>query len=542
MRANLLRPALGLLLAISLTLLAIAGSATAVSSSRRDDLAERIAEFERAFHSTPREPRTPEQRQAAVELLVGLDDPSVAAAVVGAWEHCAQELTRLLEERQRIEAEIAEVIRGQEFGERTLPVSTAEDLALLKTRSRTLAAEGAGLREIEAALGRVIGDMRSEPSLTWLLTRVIGEKKLPLALKLLVAQNAGKLGTPVAESLGKALARAKGSEEIVVLLAGASACGQAARACAPIVIELLSHDDANVREQAAGALARLAVPTGIEPLIARLAQESGHTLVRFGIALEILTGVNLGDNAGAWRAWLSKEGARHVGGRAELGTGRSRLAATLSHAGASGGGDSRYAPSFYGIQLDGHSIVYVIDCSGSMVASITDPEYEDGKWVDAGHDSRIEATKAALIEVLGKLDARDRFNLVCFNDVVRAYAPAMLPARAEERERAQAWVSELGASNATNIHDALQEAFRLAGRGVHDKYYESAVDTIFLLTDGTPTWNDGQVDSTERIFAAVQAWNPLRHVVIHTIGIGKDLNASFLGRIAEENGGHYVQQ
>ena len=80
-----------------------------------------------------------------------------------------------------------------------------------------------------------------------------------------------------------------------------------------------------------------------------------------------------------------------------------------------------------------------------------------------------------------------------------------------------------------------------AGRGSQDRYYESAVDTIFLLTDGTPTTNDGQPDSTARIFSATRAWNPQGHVVIHTIAIGRDLNASFLRQIADENGGRCVE-
>jgi Mg-chelatase subunit ChlD len=186
--------------------------------------------------------------------------------------------------------------------------------------------------------------------------------------------------------------------------------------------------------------------------------------------------------------------------------------------------------------------VYVIDCSGSMIVSITNPKYEGGQPVPAGEESRMEATKAALIEVLGKLDSKDRFNIVCFNDLVTPYSDRLLEAKSGEIKAAQEWVSKLVASQSTNIHDAMAAAFKLAGRGARDKYYKSAVDTIFLLTDGSPTTNDGKIDSTDRILASVREWNPHKHVVVHTIGIGKDLNDAFLQRIADENGGRYVKQ
>ena len=83
-------------------------------------------------------------------------------------------------------------------------------------------------------------------------------------------------------------------------------------------------------------------------------------------------------------------------------------------------------------------------------------------------------------------------------------------------------------------------SFRFAGRGAHDKYYDLGVDTIFLLTDGTPTTTDGKQDSTEKIIKAVERWNPYRRVVVHTIGIGEKINRPFLERLAADNGGRFV--
>jgi hypothetical protein len=85
----------------------------------------------------------------------------------------------------------------------------------------------------------------------------------------------------------------------------------------------------------------------------------------------------------------------------------------------------------------------------------------------------------------------------------------------------------------------LAAAFRLAGLGARDKNYELGADTIFLLSDGSPTTPDGQLDDWEKIIRAVREWNKLKRVVIHTIGIGGH-NVAFMSTLASENGGTYV--
>ena len=155
-------------------------------------------------------------------------------------------------------------------------------------------------------------------------------------------------------------------------------------------------------------------------------------------------------------------------------------------------------------------------------------------WVQQ-QESRLHVHVASAVVFV---DARTRFDLVGFNDVVRAYSSAMTSA--SEVKKAQAWVAALRAADSTNIHDALEEAFLIGGLGSADRYTTSAIDTIVLLTDGTPTLNNGELDETERIHAAVEAWNPLHRVIIHTVGIGREVNESFLARIAEDNGGRYV--
>ena len=123
-----------------------------------------------------------------------------------------------------------------------------------------------------------------------------------------------------------------------------------------------------------------------------------------------------------------------------------------------------------------------------------------------------------------------------------------------------AWIDALELEFETNVYDALELAFLLAGRGVDDRYYDSNVDTIFFLSDGAPTipkYNQRGIrrDDPGQILQAVRRWNALYRVTVHTIGIGlrggrrggrgrnQQNGASpivFLQRLAEQNQGRHV--
>jgi hypothetical protein len=406
----------------------------------------------------------------------------------------------------------------------------------LKARIVALEAEMAALAALELDILKPILAQRSEDALAWLCSNALGPKHVPLKVKTSIARATAERGENGATLLAKALAKAKEAEEIFVLLDGLCACGDAAKPATAVVATHLGNKDATLREKVAIALATLAMPAAIEPLIKALEVEAdAHTRRKLAIALEMITHQSFGETAASWRNWWKTDGSSAVAGGARLGGGTSKLASALS--------SSNGSKNYYGIPVDGKSIVYVIDCSGSMVASATHPKFDEKRnAIDAGKESRMEATKAALVTVLGKLAPKDKFAIIGFNDLVHPYENGLRVATPLEIDNARDWVQKLGAQNSTNIFDALQEAFRLAGRGSFDKYYESGVDTIFLLTDGAPTTLDGQPDSTLRVIEGVRQWNAAKRVILHTIGIGKEINADFLRKLANENGGTFVQQ
>ncbi len=539
-RCPFARPRLALrawLLWLAILPFVLGAAARPASQPGEDATSEQLAAFTKAFKSTAKRQKDAETRAEAIALLGDGDGPQVAEALVERYSDLADELLAAQLRKGEVDLQIATLLQGQEFGKRTFDPKMKSAHDALCAETKALGNTIDALYALQSKLLARAERLESDSAIGWLVDHVIGQKKLPLSLKLFVARAAGQRGEPFAAALMKALARATQAEELAVVLEGLAGCERAAQPCAPTVLKALQHEDAAVREQAAWALAHLAAPEAIEPLIERLAVEEGRTQRRMGIALEILTGQQLGDSSNAWRNWLAKEGAEFVAGKQPLSKGRSKLADALTAP-----ADPKKGVYYYGIPQEGKSIVYVIDCSGSMQVSIKNPPKDTGPPVDAGADSRMEATKEALIEVLGKLTKGDKFSIVCFNDVVVPYSKGMLVATPAEIRKAQDWVRALQPLQTTNIHDALEQAFALAGRGAQDKYYKSVVDTIFLLTDGSPTKPDNTPDSTERILESVRRWNPTKHVVIHTIGIGKALNTTFLQQIASENGGRFVQQ
>ena len=77
---------------------------------------------------------------------------------------------------------------------------------------------------------------------------------------------------------------------------------------------------------------------------------------------------------------------------------------------------------------------------------------------------------------------------------------------------------------------ALAEAFK----------YNDAADTIYFLSDGKPTSQDGSTVPTKPILRSVKTANRYRRIIIHTLGFGSTPEA-FLRPLAERNNGTYQQ-
>lgn len=492
--------------------------------------ARAIAQFEKAFAAAKKgKPAVAvDVRRTALAGLAAEDSAKAAEVLAAAFAVVGDECAAVDAERNKSLAEIAEILEGQEAsGNRVLPQDKHARYNLLREEVGKQREQADALRVLQGEVGARIAQLRRKDALVFLLQKVCGSKTASLPLKLAAARAIGNGAADVMPELAAALPRAREPEEQIALLDAMALAGKTAQLHATPVIALLASPTEAVSERAALALAKIAVPEAVGPMIDLLARSSGQFRLRVAAALEVLTGQQHGINVGAWKAWWQAEGAAIATGSVTLGKG------IPSHRKET---DKNY---YFGIPQDqSNAILYVLDCSDSMKAKV---DFATGETAagSAKDTNRLEACKAELVRALGLLRPEQKFAILWFNDMPHWYEQKMQPATKDAVAKAQVFVKGLKHASSTNIHDSLEQAFTLVGRGARDKYYGVELDTIFLLTDGSPTRPDGSLDSTEEILVSTRAWNPLKRVTIHAIAIGRDLNEAFLRQLASENGGEF---
>ncbi len=152
-------------------------------------------------------------------------------------------------------------------------------------------------------------------------------------------------------------------------------------------------------------------------------------------------------------------------------------------------------------------LTLVLDTSGSMAGD------------------KITQARAALAGLLGTLRPTDRFRLLTFSSEVRELAPDLLPASANNIERALHQLHALEADGNTNLTGALQSA--LAHETRSDR-----LSVIALLTDGKPTIGEKDPERIGELAAALRDGER-----VFSFGIGRDVNTYLLERLVHEGRG-----
>ncbi|MEZ6037910.1 MAG: hypothetical protein R3F29_10545 [Planctomycetota bacterium] len=515
-------------------LLSLAASlAVAVPLSAQNPKAAR-RELDAALRELDAKQASGERLCAAIAALGAFDDARSAKGLLEAASELAGLRTTLLEQRRKL------LLDGGGSGR--LKRSRYE-LQNLDDGREAVAAALRGLRS-PAAVREMLQQLTDKGS------------ALPLWLRLELGARAGEL--PAEQFDWRPQANKKyGDDTLLALLSVMGALGPRVgddKGLAWLLAQL-RHDNPDVRIAAASALARVARPGCIVPLIDRLEAETSLDAgaVREALldALVVLTGAAPGDAAGSWRAWLAAEGAPFIAGERPLGRGDAKLRDRRATGGTVSG-------SYFGIPQTGRSILYVFDQSDSMQAKLGGGAKGGGPTTGGAPETRWQLCKQELKNALRGLTPDKRFNLVGFANRVRSYAAEMQPASEANVAAAIAWIDGLKLEFETNVYDALELAFALAGRGVDDRYYACGVDTIFFLSDGAPTLANLDAsgigaDDADRVLLAVRRWNALSRVTVHAVGIGlqerkkeRDKNgrlwpAIFLQKLAEQNGGQYAR-
>ena len=161
-------------------------------------------------------------------------------------------------------------------------------------------------------------------------------------------------------------------------------------------------------------------------------------------------------------------------------------------------------------EIIGKRITFVIDTSGSMMGE------------------RIKIARDALKYCVTRLNPQDRFNVVRFSTDVEALFEAPKEASPESVKKAVAFVDSMEALGGTAIDEALKRAVK-DGADSH----ASGPHIVMFITDGQPTV--GETDENQ-ISQGAKAANKAKSRVF-TFGVGEDLNARLLDRIAADGEG-----
>jgi hypothetical protein len=462
-----------------------------------------LSDFRKAFRATRDPEHRHEQRKIALNAVKDLDDPKLGAALVEAYRRVDGELGKRENEHRKY---VLRMTRDKELSRR-------EGI----NDPRTL---------LDLTLQRITA-LRQPTTLGPMVRDALTDRNLPLTLRLEVVRLARFLAEDVPAPITKLLSKHPRSEgDRMVLLACAKALGPHGLPALRTALGTLAHPDAALRVAAFEALSTLGFPGAIVPLIERLKEEQGHKLQRLTASLQILTGQKISSSHRAWSLWLEKEGQPYTQGQVPLGKGKMVVQST-----APGGA------SYHGLPIEGQSVLFVVDVSQSMHVML-DRKAEAEESVN---ESRLKRARTELARTLRALPPQMRFNVLAFAGRLELYAEKPVLADPEQVQAAIAWLDARKMNLGTRIHDAMELAFHLSGRGVEDTYFNSSVDTMFLLTDGQPIVG-GKRDPPAGILRAVKRWNLGGQVVIHTVGLGNEVPVQFLKKMAKAHGGKFAHE
>lgn len=154
------------------------------------------------------------------------------------------------------------------------------------------------------------------------------------------------------------------------------------------------------------------------------------------------------------------------------------------------------------------NLIFILDSSGSM------------------RGEKMQQAKEALKFCLLGLNPGDRFNIIDYDDNVMPYNPGLLDASKKNVADAIEFSDRIDASGGTNIYDALARACEMIPKNGDPTY-------LIFLTDGLPTVGNRNI---EDIIKNTTRLNEKR-ARLFVFGVGYDVNAHLLDRLAEENAG-----
>lgn len=286
--------------------------------------------------------------------------------------------------------------------------------------------------------------------------------------------------------------------------------------------DMLTDKNEAVRATAIQCLREIRVKDCIKALVDRLSECSGRLRYDVVAALKDLTGQSFGFDGKTWRHWY------------DANKDKIEIAAPGKPLNLDYVKDATVAiPTFFEIPILGKNVIFIIDFSGSMK--------EEADSGDNKDECKIDIAMNELSATLTTLPAETKFNVIILSTEAttinkRKVSKQILPANDSNKKMAMEFVKSLW--------DKLEQIKR--GRGDHydalmEAMAEPEVDTIFLLSDGKPTY--GTYMYPENIIENITRHNRFRKVVIHTIMTGKKgTNRELMEKLASISNGVCVSK
>ncbi|MSR48283.1 MAG: hypothetical protein EXS13_14690 [Planctomycetes bacterium] len=489
-------------------------AATAPTAEQKA-LSAKVVALERAFKAIKDDaPLKP--RQEALTATLGQDDAKIAKALLGAVEQLLREfdavvveLGEVKDKHDELTAKLREA-RGKQPkpDEKSRLEKWAAEIKRLSERRNALS----GLNETIAAR---VESLQAPDALVALLGTVSATHRFGVTTRTRIALHAAGAQPPLIDALVGSLTASMSTEERVIALEALAACGRAAGVHAKLLGDCLLSSEPALSEAALWALAACGSPEAIAPLCHRVGEEvSPFAARRVGFALRYLTGVDLGWDVRAWRAWQGSDGAKRLDGSVAM--------------------PERRRATCFDLPLYASSVAFVIDCSAAMLAKRPKP--------GGGEETRLDAAKREVLGAIERLPADARYTVVAYAHEPRSLSKALLPATPENLGLATEWMGKV-----TTVEKTVAATSEALSRVLVDvaafevpEGRTSKLDTIVLITAGVAVAPDGKPEPPAVLKQLIELRNKPVQAVIEAVVLGDPRAFSWLVDLVQSHAGRIV--
>jgi len=289
-----------------------------------------------------------------------------------------------------------------------------------------------------------------------------------------------------------------------------------------------------VRVQAMERLKRFRDPRMVPLLLKRLPRENGRLREDILGKIVEMTREDFGLDYNRWESWWAEKGEAFINNFGKKGP-RSQYKKPT------------YAKGYFDISSYSKNYTMIIDLSKSMEWGIV-PAESYGYGFD--EVPRIDLAKKELVRLIKEMEEDTAFNIVHFKGIAESWKNNPTSATKQNKIEALEFVDKINVHQgdyvevriahlmwATNLYSAIDMVFKWAESSFKKRSYTSAVDTIFLLTDGVPAGLDWITDR-DAIEQVVRERNRYLKIRIHAISLTSDMKApEFLRKLSAPTGG-----